>query len=65
MELSTLIQEMINEPSPIRQIMKMASRQNIINMGLNTEEVISYGGGGGDHHPPDELRKKYLEICSV
>ena len=64
MELSTLIQEMINEPSPIRQIMKMASRQNIINMGLNPDEVISYGGGWVGHHPPDELRKKYLEICS-
>jgi len=64
MELSKLIQEMINEPSPIRQIMKMASRQNIINMGLNPDEVISYGGGWVGHHSPEKLRHGYGEICN-
>jgi len=63
MRLSSLIQEMMNTPSPIRQIMKMASRQNIINMGLNPDEVISYGGGWVGHHPPEELRKSYMKIC--
>ncbi len=64
MELSKLIQEMMNEPSPIRQIMKMASRQNIINMGLNPDEVISYGGGWVGHHPPEQLRQEYGNICN-
>ncbi|RLF52290.1 MAG: hypothetical protein DRN11_01380 [Thermoplasmata archaeon] len=63
MQLSKLIQQMMKEPSPIRQIMKMASKQNIINMGLDPDEVISYGGGWVGHHAPEGLRKKYEEIC--
>lgn len=55
---------MINEPSPIRQIMKMASSRNIINMGLDPDEVISYGGGWVGHHSPEELRNEYLKICT-
>ncbi len=64
MQLSKIIEEMINEPSPIRQIMKMASRQNIINMGLNPDEVISYGGGWVGHHSPEELQNIYEKISS-
>ena len=60
MRLSSLIQEMMNKPSPIRQIMKMASRQNIINMGLDPDDIISYGGGWVGHHPPEELRDSFL-----
>ena len=63
MHLSKLVQEMIKEPSPIRQIMKMASRQNIINMGLNPDEIISFGGGWVGHYPPEELREEYRKIC--
>ena len=33
--LSSLVREQINRPSPIRQIMKMAERQNILAMGLD------------------------------
>ena len=62
MRLSSLIQEMMNTPSPIRQIMKMASRQNIINMGLDPDDVISYGGGWVGHHPPEGLREAYMNI---
>ena len=61
--LSKLVREMMNEPSPIRQIMKMASRQNIINMGLDPDEVISFGGGWVGHHSPELLREEYMEIC--
>ncbi len=64
MELSKIVQELISQPSPIRQIMKMASRQNIINMGLDPDEIISYGGGWVGHHPPEQLRQKYIEICN-
>ncbi|MCD6473521.1 MAG: pyridoxal phosphate-dependent aminotransferase [Thermoplasmata archaeon] len=62
MQLSNLIKEMIANPSPIRQIMKMASRKNIINMGLDPDEVISYGGGWVGHHAPELLREKYVDI---
>ena len=63
MQLSNLIKEMMENPSPIRQIMKMASRKNIINMGLDPDEVISYGGGWVGHHAPELLRQKYEEMA--
>lgn len=63
-ELSTLLQAMKEKPSPIRQIMKMASRKNIINMGLNPEEVISYGGGWVGHHAPEGFRMTYQDLCA-
>ena len=63
-ELSDLLKDMMGKPSPIRQIMKMASNKNIINMGLDPDEVISYGGGWVGHHAPELFRQKYAEICS-
>jgi aspartate/methionine/tyrosine aminotransferase len=55
---------MITKPSPIRQIMKMASEKNIINMGLDPEEIISYGGGWVGHHAPEGFRESYDDICT-
>ncbi len=63
-ELSNLLNEMMRKPSPIRQIMKMASDKNIINMGLDPDEIISYGGGWVGHHAPELFRQKYVDICS-
>ena len=54
--LSSLVREQINRPSPIRQIMKMAERQNILAMGLDPANVISFGGGWVNHSAPDEFR---------
>ena len=51
--LSTLVREQIARPSPIRQIMKMAERQNIVAMGLDPASVISFGGGWVNHAAPD------------
>ena len=62
--LSTLIEEQIKSPSPIRQIMKMADKQNIINMGLDPEEFISFGGGWVNHTSPELYRKAYIDICN-
>ena len=64
LSLSGIVNEQIKKPSPIRQIMKMAERQNIINMGLNPEEVISFGGGWVNHLAPEEMREEYLKIIS-
>jgi len=64
LELSEIVKEQIKNPSPIRQIMKMAGRQNIINMGLNPDEVISFGGGWVNHPAPKEFREAYVEIAS-
>src|SRR5687768_2768219 len=61
--LSTLIQQQLTHPSPIRQIMKMAERQNILAMGLDPDAVISFGGGWVNHAAPEGLRAAYQEIA--
>jgi aminotransferase len=62
--LSSLVREQVARPSPIRQIMKMAERKNILAMGLNPDEVISFGGGWVNHPAPEALRQAYVEIAS-
>jgi aminotransferase len=62
--LSSLVKEQISRPSPIRQIMKMAERQNIIAMGLDPAQVISFGGGWVNHEAPDEFRQAYESVVS-
>jgi aminotransferase len=62
--LSSLVREQIAQPSPIRQIMKMAERQNILAMGLDPSAVISFGGGWVNHPAPDALREAYVEVAS-
>jgi aspartate/methionine/tyrosine aminotransferase len=60
--LSGLVQAQLHSPSPIRQIMKMAERANIIAMGLDPAEVISFGGGWVNHAAPEEFRQAYVDI---
>jgi hypothetical protein len=62
--LSSLVREQIAQPSPIRQIMKMAERQNILAMGLDPTHVISFGGGWVNHPAPEALREAYREVVS-
>jgi len=62
--LSSLVQAQMSSPSPIRQIMKMAERQNIVAMGLDPEQVISFGGGWVNHEAPEEFREAYVEVVS-
>ena len=62
--LSSLVREQISRPSPIRQIMKMAERQNILAMGLDPAHVISFGGGWVNHEAPDEFRKAYESVVA-
>ena len=62
--LSSLVQAQLGSPSPIRQIMKMAERQNILAMGLDPDEVISFGGGWVNHAAPEGFRAAYQEIVA-
>jgi aminotransferase len=62
--LSSLVREQIVKPSPIRQIMKMAERQNIVAMGLDPAQVISFGGGWVNHAAPEEFRQAYQAMVS-
>ena len=63
-DVSALVREQITKPSPIRQIMKMAERQNILAMGLDPAQVISFGGGWVNHAAPDEFRQAYAAIVA-
>jgi len=62
--LSSLVREQITKPSPIRQIMKMAERQNILAMGLDPAQVISFGGGWVNHAAPEEFRQAYESVVA-
>jgi len=62
--LSTLVREQIAKPSPIRQIMKMAERQNILAMGLDPAQVISFGGGWVNHEAPEAFRQAYQDVVA-
>lgn len=62
--LSKLVHQQMAHPSPIRQIMKMAERQNILAMGLKPEDVISFGGGWVNHAAPEGLRQAYQDIVA-
>jgi aspartate/methionine/tyrosine aminotransferase len=64
MPLSRLVRDQIARPSPIRQIMKMAERQNILAMGLDPDDVISFGGGWVNHAAPEALRQAYADIAA-
>ena len=50
--------------SPIREIMKLADRRNIVAMGLDPENVISFAGGWVNHESPEGLRGEYATIAS-
>jgi aminotransferase len=62
--LSNVVREQLASPSPIRQIMKMAERQNILAMGLDPANVISFGGGWVNHEAPEEFRQAYAAVVS-
>ena len=62
--LSTLVQAQLRTPSPIRQIMKMAERANIVALGLDPNDVISFGGGWVNHAAPEEFRQAYVAVVS-
>lgn len=44
--------------------MKMAERRNIVAMGLDPAQVISFGGGWVNHAAPDAFRQAYADIVS-
>ena len=49
--------------SPIRRIMEMASPANLIKIGLDPNNVISFAGGWVNHEAPEELRLEYESIA--
>jgi len=48
--------------SPIREIMKLADPQNIIALGLDPDDVISFAGGWVNHRAPEALRAEYQKV---
>ncbi len=51
------------ERSPIREIMKLADPANLVRMGLDPAEVISFAGGWVAHEAPEGLRRVYAELA--
>lgn len=49
--------------SPIREIMKLADRRNIVAMGLDPDDVVSFAGGWVNHEAPGALRAQYARIA--
>lgn len=49
--------------SPIREIMKLADRRNIVAMGLDPDDVVSFAGGWVNHRAPDALRAEYAAVA--
>lgn len=49
--------------SPIREIMKLADRRNIVAMGLDPDDVISFAGGWVNHQAPEPLRAEYAAVA--
>jgi aminotransferase len=60
--LSSLVQSQLGSPNPIRQIMKMAERKNIVAMGLDPDQVVNFGGGWVNHEAPEAFRQAYRDI---
>jgi aspartate/methionine/tyrosine aminotransferase len=50
--------------SPIREIMKLSDRQNIIDLGLDPDDVISFAGGWVNHRAPEGLRAQYQRVAN-
>jgi aspartate/methionine/tyrosine aminotransferase len=49
--------------SPIREIMKLADPANIVAMGVDPDDVVSFAGGWVDHEAPEGLRAEYAAIA--
>jgi aspartate/methionine/tyrosine aminotransferase len=49
--------------SPIREIMKLTDRKNILAMGLDPDDVISFAGGWVNHAAPEGLRESYRAVA--
>jgi aspartate/methionine/tyrosine aminotransferase len=49
--------------SPIREIMKLADRRNIVAMGLDPDDVVSFAGGWVNHEAPAALRAQYAHVA--
>ncbi len=62
--LSNLITNRLQKLLPIQTIMKMAEPNNIIQMGLDPQKIISFGGGWCNHAAPEQLRTIYEKIAA-
>ena len=62
LSFSRLVKDDLKGLSPIQTIMKMAEKRNIIKMGIDPKNVISFGGGWCNHRSPEILREIYSDI---
>lgn len=62
--LTKLVDKDLASFSTIQKIMKMAEKRNIVKMGFNPNDVISFGGGWCNHFTPESLREIYIDIIN-
>jgi aminotransferase len=60
--LSSLVTTTLHGLSPIQTIMKMTENDHLTSLGLNPQNVISFGGGWCDHSAPPQLKQTYETI---
>jgi aspartate/methionine/tyrosine aminotransferase len=61
--VSSRLREGQLKKSPIREIMKLADRRNIVALGLDPDDVISFAGGWVNHEAPEGLRDEYRHVA--
>ena len=61
--VSTRLREGQLKRSPIREIMKLADRRNIVALGLDPDDVVSFAGGWVNHEAPAPLRDEYRRVA--
>jgi aspartate/methionine/tyrosine aminotransferase len=64
LHLSHLVEKTLQGLSPIQTIMKMTESHHIKTMGLNPEDIISFGGGWCNHKAPEKLQEIYTQITT-
>lgn len=62
--LSDTIKDGYIKQSPIRKIMEVADPKNIVKLGLNPDDIISFAGGWVNHEAPEGLREEYKKIVN-
>ena len=63
-KLSKIATELFRTVSPVREIMNFADPSRLKDMGVNENELISFGGGWVNHNAPQELISAYREIIN-
>ena len=63
-KISKIADELYRKISPVREIMNFADSSNLRKIGIDPDNLISFGGGWVNHKSPDELIEAYKTIIN-